>query len=164
MVSVDISKRSKQSKRFNFPKNAFAVQLQKKNLVKAKKDAVRRCTKGYECKYTAKEKLKHIVSKEAFNIEGLGKRVIEQFFDLNLIKEPADIFRIDYKKIGNMEGWGKLSVSNLKKSISKSKLIKLDKFIFSIGIRHIGQENAKIFAAFLSKLMNFPKYLTKKKK
>ena len=142
------------------------MQLQKKNLVKAqkKKDAVRRCTKGYECKYTAKEKLKHIVSKEAFNIEGLGKRVIEQFFDLNLIKEPADIFRIDYKKIGNMEGWGKLSVSNLKKSISKSKLIKLDKFIFSIGIRHIGQENAKILAAFFVKIDEFSQIFDKEKR
>ena len=63
-----------------------------------KHDAVRRCLKGYDCKFTAKEKLKHIVSKEAFNIDGLGKKVIEQFWDLNLIKEPANIFELDYNK------------------------------------------------------------------
>ena len=59
-----------------------------------KQDAVRRCLKGYDCKFIAKEKLKHIVSKEAFNIDGLGKKVIEQFWDLNLIKEPSDIFEL----------------------------------------------------------------------
>ena len=57
-----------------------------------KQDAVRRCLKGYDCKFIAKEKLKHIVSKEAFNIDGLGKKVIEQFWDLDLIKEPAQYF------------------------------------------------------------------------
>ena len=68
--------------------------LTKKEFSKStkKEDAVRRCTKGYECKFIAKEKLKHLVSKEAFNIEGLGKKVVEQFWDLNLIKEPSDIF------------------------------------------------------------------------
>ena len=80
-----------------------------------------------------------------------------------MIKEPADIFRIDYKKL---ETWkdGKLSVSNLKKSISKSKLIKLDKFIFSIGIRHIGQENAKILAAFFVKIDEFSQIFDKEKR
>ena len=55
---------------------------------------MRRCVKGYDCIFTSKEKLKHLVSKEAFNIDGLGKKVIEQFWDLNLIKEPADIFKL----------------------------------------------------------------------
>ena len=64
-----------------------------------KKDAIRRCTKGYECKFIAREKLKHIVSKEAFNIEGLGKKVIDQFWELSLIKEPADIFQLDFNRI-----------------------------------------------------------------
>ena len=105
--------------------------------------------KGYDCKFIAKEKLKHIVSKEAFNIDGLGKKVIEQFWRFKIIREPSDIFKLDYKKISNLEGWGKLSVENLKKAINKSKNINLDRFIYSIGIRHIGQENAKILAAFL---------------
>ena len=57
-----------------------------------KQDAVRRCLKGYDCEFTAREKLKHFVSKEAFNIEGLGKKVIDKFWDLKMIKEPKDIF------------------------------------------------------------------------
>ena len=69
-----------------------------------KEDAIRRCTRGYNCNFTAREKLKHFVSKEAFNIDGLGKKVIEQFWDLKLIKTPADIFKLNYKKINNL-GW-----------------------------------------------------------
>ena len=101
-----------------------------------KQDAVRRCTKGYECKYIAKEKLKHIVSKEALNIEGLGKKVVDQFWNLKFIKEPSDIFQLNFNKIKNLEGWGDLSIDNLKIAIEKSKNISLDRFIFSIGIRH----------------------------
>ena len=64
-----------------------------------KQDAVRRCVKGYNCNYIAKEKLKHMVSKEALNIDGLGKKVVDQFWDLNLINEPADIFNLNYKNL-----------------------------------------------------------------
>ena len=136
----------------------------KKELSKStnKEDAVRRCLRGYDCKFTAKEKLKHIVSKEAFNIEGLGKKVIEQFWDLNLIREPSDIFDLDYSKIEKLEGWGELSIKNLKKAIEKSQSIPLDKFIFSIGIRHIGQENAKILASFFKSIKEFIKILDSK--
>ena len=122
--------------------------------------------KGYDCVFIAKEKLKHIVSKEAFNIDGLGKKVIEQFWDLKLIKEPSDIFNLDYLKIEKLEGWGELSIDNLKKAVLKSKTIGLDKFIFSIGIRHIGQENAKILAGFFVSIEEFKKLfdqLTRKK-
>ena len=113
--------------------------------------------KGYDCKFIAKEKLKHIVSKEALNIDGLGKKVIDQFWDLRLIKEPSDIFNLDYQKIIKLEGWGDLSIKNLKKAITKSQTISLDKFIFSIGIRHIGQENAKILASFFVSIKEFIK-------
>ena len=123
-------------------------------------------SKGYECKYTAKEKLKHIVSKEAFNIDGLGKKVIEHFWNLKLIREPSDIFSLNYDKIKKLEGWGELSINNLKKAIEKSRNIFLDKFIYSIGIRHIGQENAKILASFFSSIKEFSKLFdqTNKKK
>ena len=113
-----------------------------------KTDAVRRCVRGYECNFTAKEKLKHIVSKDAFNIEGLGKKVIDNFWELKLIRTPADIFSLNYGKIEKLEGWGKLSIKNLQNAINKSKNIVLDRFIYSIGIRHIGQENAKILVNF----------------
>ena len=161
VVSVDISKREKGSKKYVFPNKCLCGAETKKELSKStnKEDAVRRCLKGYDCKFTAKEKLKHIVSKEAFNIDGLGKKVIEQFWDLNLIREPSDIFDLDYTKIEKLEGWGKLSINNLKKAIEKSQSIPLDKFIFSIGIRHIGQENAKILASFFSSIKEFIKLL-----
>ena len=159
VVSVDISKRNKDSKKFVFPMKCLCGAETKKEFSKStkKQDAVRRCIKGYDCKFTAKEKLKHIVSKEAFNIDGLGKKVIEQFWDLDLIKEPANIFELNYDIIKKLEGWGELSINNLKKAIKKSKIISLDRFIFSIGIRHIGQENAKILASFFSSIKNFSK-------
>ena len=159
VVSVDLSKRDKNSNKYIFPKRCLCGAETKKELSKNKKkhDAVRRCTKGYECTYTAKEKLKHIVSKEAFNIDGLGKKVIEQFWDLNFIKEPSDIFALDYQKIKKLEGWGELSINNLKKAIEKSQTISLEKFIYSIGVRHIGQENAKILASFFNTIKEFTK-------
>tara|TARA_B100000963_G_scaffold358827_1_gene384457 strand:- start:2670 stop:4703 length:2034 start_codon:yes stop_codon:yes gene_type:complete len=159
VVSVNKSNRDKNSKKFTFPDRCLCGSVTIKELSKSTKklDAVRRCTKGYNCDFIAKEKLKHIVSKEAFNIDGLGKKVIEQFWDLNLVKEPSDIFNLNYNKIKKLEGWGELSISNLKNSVKKSQTISLDKFIYSIGIRHIGQENAKILAEFFSSIKKFTK-------
>ena len=159
VISVDKSKRDKKSTKFIFPKKCLCGAETKKEFSKNtnKEDAVRRCLKGYDCRFTAKEKLKHIVSKEALNIDGLGKKVIEQFWDLNLIKEPSNIFDLNYKKIEGLEGWGELSINNLKKAIKKSQIISLDKFIYSIGIRHIGQENAKILASFFISIKEFSK-------
>ncbi len=159
LVSIDKSKRNKDSKKFIFPSKCLCGAETKKEFSKNtnKEDAVRRCLKGYECRFIAKEKLKHIVSKEAFNIDGLGKKVIEQFWDLNLIKEPSNIFDLNYNKIKDLDGWGELSINNLKKAIKKSKEISLDKFIYSIGIRHIGQENAKILASFFYSIKEFSK-------
>ncbi len=159
VVSVDFSKRKKNSKKFNFPTKCLCGSSTVREISKStkKEDAVRRCTKGYECKYIAREKLKHIVSKEALNIDGLGKKVIDQFWDLKLIRYPADIFKLNYMQISRLEGWGEVSINNLKEAIKKSQQISLDKFIFSIGIRHIGQENAKILAGFFKSVKEFSK-------
>ena len=157
VISVDTSKRIEKSEKYIFPEKCLCGAITQKEINKStkKEDAVRRCPKGYECDFTAKEKLKHIVSKDAFNIDGLGKKVIDQFWDLKLIRKPSDIFIIDYKKIQNLEGWGALSISNLKKAIDNSKGITLERFIFSIGIRHIGQENGKILASYFKSIDNF---------
>ena len=90
VISTDTSKRDNKSKKFVFPKKCLCGATTIKEFSKntKKQDAVRRCIKGYDCRFIAKEKLKHIVSKEAFNIDGLGKKVIDQFWDLNLIKKP----------------------------------------------------------------------------
>ena len=161
VVSVDISKRDKKNKKFIFPKKCLCGADTKKEVSKStqKLDAVRRCVKGYGCDFIAKEKLKHIVSKEALNIDGLGKKVIDQFWDLGLVKKPSHIFKLDYNKISNLEGWGNLSISNLEKSINNSRKINLDRFIYSLGIRHIGQENAKILSSFFITIEQFKKLM-----
>ena len=157
VISVDFSKRSQISKKYIFPNKCLCGSTTYKEVNKSskKEDAVRRCLKGYECNYIAKEKLKHIVSKDAFNIDGLGKKVINQFWDLNLVKTPSEIFSINFEKVSKLEGWGDLSINNLKKAINKSKFIDLNRFIFSIGIRHIGQENAKILSSFFKTIHKF---------
>ena len=158
VLSVDLSKRSKFSKKFIFPtKCACGSETIKEINANTKKvDAVRRCLdKKNKCQFIAKEKLKHFVSKDAFNIEGLGKKVIDQFWDLGLIKNPLSIFNLNYKKIKTLEGWGELSVKNLKSAINKSSKIFLDRFIYSLGIRHIGQGNAKHLAFFFKSITKF---------
>ncbi len=166
VLSVDKSKRTKDSKKYIFPKKCLCGSETKKeiSMTTKKKDAVRRCLKGYDCDFIAKEKLKHIVSKDAFDIEGLGKKVVDNFWQLKLIKTPADIFDLNYKKIEKLEGWGDLSIKNLKNAINKSKDISLEKFIYSIGIRHIGQENAKILGNFFKKLEKFSELFNQKKR
>ncbi len=166
VISVDVSKRNNSSRKFIFPEKCLCGSDTYKEINKSTKklDAVRRCPRGYECNYIAKEKLKHIVSKDALNIDGLGKKVIDQFWKLGLIKKPSDIFKLDYEKIKNLEGWGNLSINNLRKAIDKSKNIDLDRFIFSIGIRHIGQENAKILSSFFQNISNFSNLFNDKKR
>ena len=78
---------------------------------------------------------------------------------MKLIRQPSDIFILDFNKIRKLEGWGELSIDNLKKAIEKSKVIELDRFIFSIGIRHIGQENAKILSGFFKNVTKFSELL-----
>jgi len=159
IVEVDLSKREKEIKKFIFPikcPSCGSQTIKEFNSTTKKEDAVRRCiSEGYECNKVAIEKIKHFVSKEAFNIEGLGKKIIENFWKIKLIKSPQDIFNLDYKKIEKLEGWGRQSVSNLKYSIDQRKNISLEKFIFSLGIRHIGLENAKILAKFFKTSKNF---------
>ena len=161
VISVDLKKRAKNSTKFIFPKicpSCGSNTVKDFNETTKKEDAVRRCTsEGYECEKIAIEKIKHFVSKEAFNIDGFGKKIVENFWKLNLVKLPQDIFNLDYKKIKVLEGWGELSVSNLKFSIEEKKKISLERFIYSLGIRHIGQENAKLLARHLKSLGNFLK-------
>ena len=155
VVSVDLSKRDKHSKKFIFPIKCpcGSDTIKEININTKKADAVRRCLdKENKCQFIAKEKLKHFVSKDAFNIEGLGKKVIDQFWDLSLIKEPSNIYNLDYKKIETLDGWGELSANNLKTAINKSSQVLLDKFIYSLGIRHIGQENAKLLSNFFKSI------------
>ncbi len=158
VISVDLSKRNEQTKRYFFPNKcpSCGSKITKEYNNQTKKyDAVKRCTsEGYICEKIAIEKIKHFVSKEALNIDGLGKKVVEKFWDLKLIRLPQDIFDLDFSKIEKIDGWGKLSVSNLKYAINNSKKITLDKFIFSLGIRNIGKENAKLISQNIKTMEN----------
>ena len=159
VISVDLKLRDNESKKFMFPLNCPSCgskTVKEYNIITKKEDAVRRCTsEGFECEKIAIEKIKHFVSKEAFNIEGFGKKIVENFWKLNLIRLPQDIFRLDYSAIENLDGWGKQSVNNLKYSIDTKKKISFERFIFALGIRHIGLENAKLISKNLSSIKNF---------
>ncbi len=160
VVYVDLSKRGKKTEAYNFPGKCPCGNdtIKEYNEISKKTDAVRRCPDiGYECSYMAKEKLKHLISKDALNIDGFGKKVVDNFWNLKLIKVPSDIFKLDYKIVKELEGWGELSCNNLIKSIEKSKKLSLAKFIYAIGIRHIGQENAKILASYFKDITKFKK-------
>ena len=167
VILVDFKKRDKKSKKFIFPTtcpSCGSETIKEYNKTTKKHDAVRRCiNEGFDCEKIAIEKIKHFISKDAMNIDGLGKKVVENFWDLNLIRFPQDIYNLDYNKISNLEGWGDLSVSNLKYSIDQSKQISLDKFLYAIGIRHIGIENAKLLAEYVKSIKNFITFINKNK-
>jgi DNA ligase (NAD+) len=159
VISVNFSKRTNESKQFIFPNkcpSCGSKTIKDFNEITKKQDAVRRClSEGYECEKIAIEKLKHFVSKDALNIDGFGKKIVENFWQLKLINLPQDIFNLDYEKIKILEGWGNQSTSNLKYSIEDKKKISLEKFIFALGIRHIGQENSKLLSRHLKTAENF---------
>lgn len=111
-------------------------------------EVVWRCTGGLICDAQAVERLKHFVSRDAFDIEGLGTKSIEEFWGEGLIREPADIFRLSVHRdslIGR-EGWKEKSVTNLLNAIEARREVPLDRFIYALGIRHIGQTTAKLLA------------------
>ena len=159
ILSVDIKKRPKISSKFIFPENCPSCgskTIKEFNKITKKVDAVRRCSsEGYYCDKISIEKLKHFVSKEAFNIDGFGKKIVENFWKLKFIKFPQDIFKLDYSKIEKLDGWGQLSVKNLMYSINQKKNISLEKLIYSLGIRHIGLENAKLLSKHFTSFSKF---------
>jgi len=159
ILSVDLKKRKKNNLKFIFPEkcpSCGSKTIKEYNSITKKNDAVRRCTsEGYFCEKISVEKLKHFVSKDAFNIDGFGKKIVESFWKLKLVQFPQDIFKLDYNKIEKLEGWGKLSVENLKYSINEKKNISLERLIYALGIRHIGLENAKLLSKYFSSFTNF---------
>ncbi len=159
IVSVELNKRKKNVSKFYFPTKCPSCgsnTIKEYNNITKKEDAVRRCSsEGYDCEKVAIEKIKHFVSKEAFNIEGLGKKIVENFWELKIIRFPQDIFNLNFDKIATLDGWGKKSIANLKYSIDLRKKISFERFIFSLGIRHIGFENAKLISNNLKSPKNF---------
>ena len=148
---VDLTRRLEDSTAYRFPSSCPECGSE---AVRDEGDAVIRCTGGINCSAQAIEKLKHFVSRKAFDIEGLGGKQIELFFvDETLpLKEPADIFTLELRDQNNLTklkerpGFGKKSATNLFDAIKKRKTIELSRFIFSLGIRHVGENVAKLLA------------------
>ena len=148
-------KRPKKAKPFSFPTACPACgshAVREINAKTGKEDVVRRCTGGLICPAQAVERLKHFVSRNAFDIEGLGDKQVALFWELGFIKQPADIFTLSDREqsgdiaIGGLEGWGEKSVTNLFAAIEERRRIDLDRLIFALGIRHIGETTARLLA------------------
>ncbi|GAB4182251.1 MAG: NAD-dependent DNA ligase LigA [Thalassobaculales bacterium] len=129
--------------------------------VRGEGEAVRRCTGGLSCRAQAVERLRHFVSRDAFDIEGLGEERIVQFFEWGLLKSPADLFALQAGDAGALtplrkrEGWGARSAENLFAAIEARRSIPLDRFIFALGIRQVGQATAKLLARHYGSLDAF---------
>jgi DNA ligase (NAD+) len=147
VVEVRLDKRPKGSHAFAFP---TVCPVCKSHAVREPDEVVRRCTGGLFCAAQSVERIRHFVSRDAFNIEGLGEKHIEAFFADGLIKNPADLFTLKARdgkaKLMEREGWGEKSVDNLFDAIERSRTVPLERFIFALGIRQAGQATARLLA------------------
>jgi DNA ligase (NAD+) len=164
IVGVVLEKRPKGAKRFVFPTVCPACgshATREINPNTGKEDAVRRCTGGLICPAQRVERLKHFVSRNAFDIEGLGEKHIKAFYEDGLIQSPPDIFTLAERdkraasKLADREGWGETSVAKLFAAIEARRSIKLDRFIYSLGIRHVGETTARLLARNYGTAENF---------
>ncbi|MDE9448954.1 NAD-dependent DNA ligase LigA [Aliiroseovarius sp. Z3] len=148
---VDLSKRAKDAQPYEFPQTCPECGS---DAIREEGDAVRRCSGGIICPAQAVEKLKHFVSRGAFDIEGLGAKQVEMFYhdDTLTIREPADIFTLAARdknsiaRLKNRDGWGDKSADNLFAAIEDRRAIPLNKVIFALGIRHVGESAANLLA------------------
>ena len=154
IVAVVLEKRSRGAKPYEFPKvcPACGSHAEREERETGKTDVVRRCTGGLICPAQRVERLKHFASRNAFDIEGLGDKIIEEFYHDGLIQSPSDIFTLEtrdkraLKKLRDREGWGEASVKKLFEAIDQRRSIALDRFIFALGIRHVGETTARVLA------------------
>ena len=156
---VILSKRGQDTKRYIFPKNCPNCT---RAVVKEDGDSVTRCSGGILCPAQAVEKLKHFVSRKAFNIVGFGKKIVEVFYVNKFLRNPSDIFFLEENygplnliKLEDEEGWGGTSAAKLFKSIHKSRNISLARLIYALGIRHIGEQAASLLAKHYKSWDNF---------
>ncbi|MBQ8672336.1 MAG: NAD-dependent DNA ligase LigA [Alphaproteobacteria bacterium] len=159
LVEVRLDKRPADSVPFVFPDRCPECGA---HAIREENEAIRRCTGGLTCPAQAKERLKHFVSKEAFDIVGLGDKVVEEFFADGILRSPADIFTLEERNnaaddlfaltdnkslhLESRNGWGTLSVKNLFNAINARRTISLPRFIYALGIPQVGSATALLLA------------------
>ncbi len=150
VVEVLLDKRKGNPGKYHFPDKCPACGS---HAIREEGEVVVRCTGGLICPAQAVERLKHFVSRLAFDIEGLGDKIIQEFWDEKIVKTPGDIFRLDktnaqlQKPLQEREGWGEKSVDKLFKAIDARRTIGFERFIYALGIRQVGEATAKKLAA-----------------
>jgi DNA ligase (NAD+) len=145
ILGVVLEKRPADAVPYAFPLNCPACGS---HAIRDGEDVVRRCTGGLTCPAQTTERLRHFVSRRAMDIEGLGEENIQTLFDAGLIKSPADIFRLHQKReaLAGFGGWGERKIGKLLEAIEVRRSVALERFIFALGIRRIGEQNAKLLA------------------
>src|ERR1700694_268589 len=153
VVDVVLDKRPKNAKPFQFPKKCpcpLHTDVVREETATGEEGARARCTGEFACPYQKIEHLKLFVSRRAFDIDGLGEKQLQYFFDEEWVREPADIFTLEARnaklKLEEIEGYGQTSVRNLFESIRRRREISLERFIFALGMRHVGETTALALA------------------
>jgi DNA ligase (NAD+) len=163
VADVDLARRPETAAPYLFPTKCPEC---KSDAIREEGDAVRRCSGGIICPAQAVEKLKHFVSRAAFDIEGLGAKQVEQFYADGWIKTPADIFTLrarfseGLQQLKNREGWGDKSATNLFDAIDDKRAIGLARLIYALGIRHVGENSAALLASHYTSWAAFEDAMT----
>jgi len=145
VVSVVLDRRPKHTQPFEIPSRCPICDSHIERLVD---EAVARCSGGLFCAAQRKQALLHFAHRRAMDIEGLGDKIVDQLVDLNLVRTPADLYRLGFSALANLERMGDKSADNLIRSIAQSKSTSLPRFIFGLGIRHVGESTAKDLAKY----------------
>ncbi|MYZ46941.1 NAD-dependent DNA ligase LigA [Rhizobiales bacterium L72] len=149
IVDVNLAERPADTAPFVFPTRCPVCgsdAVREHNAKSGREDSVRRCTGALICPAQAVERLRHFVGRDAFDIEGLGEKQVEAFYRDGLIAHPSDIFRLDPERLKGREGYGPTSIRNLMSAIAARRAIELNRFILALGIRHVGETNARLLA------------------
>ena len=174
VLDVDLSRRPADTKPYKFRTTCPACgshAVREVNAKTGREDSVRRCTGGLICPAQAVEKLKHFVARNAFDIDGFGDKQAEAFYHDGLVKTPADIFvmkrrdgeKVEEDRLAVREGMGELSAANLFAAIDQRRAIDLNRFVYALGIRYVGEGNAKILARTYQTIDNFVAAMAKLK-
>ncbi|MFO1242351.1 MAG: NAD-dependent DNA ligase LigA [Rickettsiales bacterium] len=164
IVAVEKDKRPAHSKAYHYPDTCPVCGSP---AVREEDEAVRRCTGGLVCKAQQVERLKHFVSRRAFDIDGLGEKQIFAFWEEDMIAAPADIFTLemrngkDFQPLEEREGWGEKSATKLFTAITKARNVSLERFIYALGIRHIGEGNGSLLAKHYGTLTHWTEEMEK---